>query len=142
MVIHHPANKVKVGVLKVTSFKLCGIISFMLRLRRIVRFSSRVQSFIIILAFFVFNLFLVQLWGLITPQYYTLVSNGLIFLIYLGFTYGGLIIIMTLLLWAISSVFLWGEIIRILVKCLLLALILTFISLFTTLTQGGIVLTI
>ncbi|NLA91845.1 MAG: hypothetical protein GX842_00155 [Spirochaetales bacterium] len=114
----------------------------MLRLRRIVRFSSRVQSFIIILAFFVFNLLLVQLWGLVTPQYCTLVSNGLIFLIYLGFVYGGLIIIMTLLLWAISSVFLWGEIIRILVKCLLLALILTFISLFTTLTQGGIVLTI
>ncbi len=114
----------------------------MLRLRRIVRFSSRVQSFIIILAFFVFNLFLVQLWGLITPQYYTLISNGLIFLIYLGFTYGALIILLTLLLWAVSSVFLWGEVIRILVKCLLLALILTFVSLFTTLTQGGIVLTI
>ncbi len=127
---------------KVTTFKLCDIIASMLRLRRIIRFSGRVQSFLVLLTFFVFALFLIQLWGLLTPQFYTVISNGLIFLIYLGFAYGVVIIILTLLLGAISSVFLWGEVLKILGKSLLLSLILTFVSLFTTLTQGGIVFTI
>ncbi|MFA5468169.1 MAG: hypothetical protein WC224_03820 [Sphaerochaetaceae bacterium] len=114
----------------------------MLRLRRIIGFSSRVQSFILLLIVFALALLMLQLWGTLTPQFYYVVSKALLFTLYLSLTYGALIILLALILWAGSAIFPWGALLKVLFRCLFSAVILLLISLFSTLTQTGIILTI
>ncbi|WP_422480601.1 hypothetical protein [Pleomorphochaeta sp. DL1XJH-081] len=112
----------------------------MLRLRRTLAFGARVHNYILLLYFFSFILFAMQLWWETTRQFSSAVMFISTLLAIVGIAYAVILILIAIFLWLVDKVFPFWDFFSSLVRGAMFLTGWTIISLFSSLSHEGVVI--